>query len=35
MELNSVSMYKNKNNYDVEGNDYIQKDEWVVKYKWY
>ena len=28
--INSVSMYKNKDNYDVDGNNYIQKDEWVL-----
>jgi DNA-directed RNA polymerase II subunit RPB1 len=28
--INSVSMYKNKDNYDVEGNNYIQNDEWVL-----
>jgi DNA-directed RNA polymerase II subunit RPB1 len=28
--IKSVSMYKNKDNYDVEGNNYIQKDEWVL-----
>ena len=28
--INSVSMYKNKDNYDVEGNNYIQKDGWVL-----
>ena len=28
--ISSVSMYKSKDNYDIEGNDYIQKDEWVL-----
>ena len=28
--INSVSMYKNNNNYDRVDNDYIQKDEWVL-----
>ena len=28
--INSASMYKNKMNYDLVDNDYLQKDEWVV-----
>ena len=28
--INAVSMYKNNQNYEVVGNDYIQKDEWVL-----
>jgi DNA-directed RNA polymerase II subunit RPB1 len=28
--IKSVSMYKNKDNYDVDGNNYTQKDEWVL-----
>jgi DNA-directed RNA polymerase II subunit RPB1 len=28
--INSASMYKNKMNYDLIDNDYIQQDEWVV-----
>ena len=28
--INAVSMFKNNQNYEVVGNDYIQKDEWVL-----
>ena len=28
--INSVTMYKNQDNYDIEGNNYIKKDEWVL-----
>ena len=28
--INLVSMYKNKNHYELESNSYIQKEEWVL-----
>ena len=28
--ITSVSMYKNKNNYELENNSYVQKEEWVL-----
>ena len=28
--ITTVSMYKNKNNYELENNSYIQKEEWVL-----
>jgi len=29
-DITSVSMYKNKNNYELENNSYVQKEEWVL-----
>ena len=28
--ITGVSMYKNKNNYELENNSYVQKEEWVL-----
>ena len=29
-DIDGVSMYKNKNNYELEDNSYVQKEEWVL-----
>ena len=29
-DITSVSMYKNKDNFEIEDNSYVQKEEWVL-----